>query len=418
MIAAMAGRFLPLRHAAAVALALLAPALAGAALTGCADRGDGRDPSTRAGAGAAAVACDDAPTAVEIAPSDRAVTRYARNFGIEYVGRHKRVTVENPWRKADLALTHLLIPCGDPAPAAAQRQTIVRIPVTRAATTSTTELSHFAALGILDRLAGHNRLDYVWEPEIRERIEAGRVAEIGDGVRLDPEALLELHPDLVLATSIGNPELDVFTMLERAGLPYAVDAAWTEATPLGRAEWIKFTAAFFDREPEANRLFDRIAARYEELRAIAVGVERRPTVLVGTPFQGTWHVSGGAAYQARLIADAGGAYLWADDPTTGSIPLDFESVYARGLDAEVWIHPYGWHTLADGVRADERMADFAAWKSGRVYNNDARINAAGGNDYWETGSLRPDLVLADLIEILHPGLIDHELVFHRQLPPG
>ncbi len=207
----------------------------------------------------------------------------------------------------------------------------------------------------------------------------------------------------MLATSIGNPELDVFAMLERAGLPYAVDAAWTEATPLGRAEWVKFTASFFNREAEANRLFDGIAARYEELRAIARTVERRPTVLVGTPFQGTWHVSGGAAYQARLIADAGGAYLWADDPTTGSIPLDFESVYARGLDAEVWIHPYGWHSLADGIKADERMADFAAWKSGRVYNNDARINGEGGNDYWETGSLRPDLILADLIEILHPG---------------
>ena len=200
--------------------------------------------------------------------------------------------------------------------------------------------------------------------------------------------------------------------------PYAVDAAWTEATPLGRAEWIKFTAAFFNREVEANRLFDRIAARYEELSTLVRTVEHRPTVLVGTPFQGTWHVSGGAAYQARLIADAGGAYLWADDPTTGSIPLDFESVYARGLDAEVWIHPYGWHSLADGIKADQRMADFAAWKSGRVYNNDARINAYGGNDYWETGSLRPDLILADLIEILHPDLIDHQLVFHRQLPPG
>ena len=92
-------------------------------------------------------------------------------------------------------------------------------------------------------------------------------------------------------------------------------------------------------------------------------------------------------------------------------------MYARGLGADVWIHPYGWHTLADGVRADERMADFAAWKSGRVYNNDARINRDGGNDYWETGSLRPDLILADLIEILHPELIEHELVFHRKLPP-
>src|SRR6185436_12682888 len=153
-------------------------------------------------------------------------------------------------------------------------------------TTSTTQLSHFTALGIVDRLAGHNRLDYVWEPEIRQRIEAGQVAEIGDSVRLDLEALLELRPDLVLATSIGSPEIDVFAMLERAGLPYAVDAAWTEPTPLGRAEWIKFTAAFFNREAEANRLFDRIAARYEELAALARKVEHRPTVLVGTPFQG------------------------------------------------------------------------------------------------------------------------------------
>jgi iron complex transport system substrate-binding protein len=82
----------------------------------------------------------------------------------------------------------------------------------------------------------------------------------------------------------------------------------------------------------------------------------------------------------------------------------------------VWIHPYGWHSLADGLATDERMADFEAFRTGRVYNNDARVNAYGGNDYWETGSLRPDLILADLIEIFHPDLIDHELVFHRRLP--
>jgi iron complex transport system substrate-binding protein len=236
-------------------------------------------------------------------------------------------------------------------------------------------------------------------------------------VRLDLEALLALQPDLVFATSIGSPELDVLALLDRSGLPYVVDAAWTEPTPLGRAEWLKFTAAFFDREAEANRLFDQIAARYEEIAALGRSVEKRPTVLVGTPFQGTWHVSGGAAYQAKLIADAGGDYLWADDPTTGAISLDFETVYARGIAADVWIHPYGWSSLADGLRADERMTDFASFRSGRVYNNDARTNGTGGNDYWETGSLRPDLILADLLEIFHPELIDHELVFHRKLPP-
>jgi iron complex transport system substrate-binding protein len=412
MIEAMLIRFTTATRAASLALLVLA-SMVHAACRDAVEAGDAA--SARAGAPRADQTCDDPLAGVEIAPADRVVNRYARNFTIEYEARRKRVTVQNPWRNAELALTHLLVPCGDPAPEVVERQTVVRIPVERAATTSTTELPHFTALGILDRLAGHDRLDYVWEPEIRQRIEAGQVAEIGDGARLDAEALLALRPDLVLANSIGDPEHDVFGMLDRAGLPYAVDAAWTEATPLGRAEWIKFTAAFFNREAEANRLFDQIAARYEELSEIARGVEERPTVLIGTPFQGTWHVSGGASYQARLIADAGGAYLWAADRTSGSMPLDFESVYAKGLNADVWIHTYGWHTLADALRADERMAHFAAWKSGRVYDNDARVNGHGGNDFWETGSSRPDLVLADLIEIFHPGLIDHQLVFHRQV---
>jgi iron complex transport system substrate-binding protein len=362
--------------------------------------------------------CVDPLAAVEIAPADRAALRYAQNFEIDYDGAVKRVTVRNPWRgaAADLALEHLLVPCGTPPPEASNGEAVLTIPVSRVATTSTTQLSHLVALDLVDRLAGHNRLDFATSPEVRGRIAAGQVAEIGDSVRLDIESLLALHPDLVLASSIGNPELDVFAMLDRSGLPYAVDAAWTEATPLGRAEWLKFTAAFFNREAEANRRFAEIAARYEELAALARSVRHRPTVLVGTPFQGTWHVSGGAAYQARLIADAGGAYLWADDPTTGAIPLDFETVYGRGLDADVWIHPYGWSSLAEGVRMDERMADFAAFREGRVWNNDRRTNGRGGNDYWETGSLRPDLILADLIEILHPELIEHELVFHRRLP--
>jgi iron complex transport system substrate-binding protein len=378
----------------------------------CGERAEHGASAARAGG-----PCTDPEAPVVIAPEDRVSPTHARNFSIEYDGRLKRVTVRNPWRGADFALTHVLVPCGEALPESPEQGGAVTIPPVRVVTTSTTQLPHFVALDVVDRLAGHNRLDYVTEPEIRARIDAGLVAEVGDSVLLDLESLYALAPDLVLATSIGSPELDVFGLLDESGLPYVVDAAWTEATPLGRAEWLKFTAAFFDREAEANRRFAAIASRYEELAALVrSAVATRPTVLVGTPFQGTWHVSGGAAYQARLIADAGGDYLWANDASTGSIPLDFETVYARGLGAEVWIHPYGWSTLADGLRADDRMADFASFRSGRVYNNDRRTNGRGGNDYWETGSLRPDLILADLIEIFHPDLIEHELVFHRRLP--
>ena len=40
-----------------------------------------------------------------------------------------------------------------------------------------------------------------------------------------------------------------------------------------------------------------------------------------------------------------------------------------------------------------------------------------GYDYWSRGVTRPDLILADLIKILHPELAaDHEFVWYRQVP--
>ena len=360
--------------------------------------------------------CSDPLAAVTTASEDRVRPSYAENFNVHYGDGFKRVEIRAPWRGSEKSWTYYLVPCDRPAPDLPPAATIIRIPPRRVATTSTTQLPHFVALDLLDRLAGHNRLDFIYDPDLRSRATAGKMSEIGDGVRLNPESLIELAPDLVMATTIGNPELDVLGVLERTGAPATIDAAFMEATPLGRAEWIKLTATFFNREAEANAIFTGIAERYEALRAGAASADRKPTVLVGTPFQGTWHVSGGDGYQARLIADAGARYLWSEDRTRGALSLDFETVYALGLEADVWLHAYGWKTLEQALGNDQRMGDFAAFRTGRVYNNDLRVSAGGGNDYWESGSLRPDLILADLVSILHPGLLpDHELVFHRRL---
>ena len=139
-------------------------------------------------------------------------------------------------------------------------------------------------------------------------------------------------------------------------------------------------------------------------------------VFTGAPIGEVWHVPGGRSFFALLLADAGARYLWADDETTGSLPLHIESVYERALAADVWLHPSTMTSLAELRAFDERFAEVAAYRQGRVYNNDARRGPHGGNDYWETGTARPDLVLADLVEIFHPGLLgDHQLVFHRRL---
>jgi iron complex transport system substrate-binding protein len=273
------------------------------------------------------------------------------------------------------------------------------------------------SLGLVDRLVGHDRFDYVSSPEVRERINSGAMIEVGDGVRLNIEILIDLDPDLVFAFSIGNPELDILGILREARIPFVVDAAYMESSPLARAEWIKYTALHFNKEAEAQHLFEDISSRYQELVRLGKSAEKRPTVLAGAPFRGTWHVPGGASFQARFLADAGGDYLWSEDSSTGSIPLDFEAVYGRALHADLWLNPSDWRSLADGRRREERMADFSAFQAGSVFNNDRRLNERGGNDYWESGSLRPDIVLADLIKILHPQLLpNHELVFYRRLP--
>ncbi len=324
------------------------------------------------------------------------------------------MTVQRPWRGASESLSTLLPPCGTEVET--RGDLVIPVAPRRVVTTSSTQLPHMTAIGVEERLVGHDRFDFVTSPSLRARIDRGEMTEVGDGVRLNTEVLLDLRPDLVFVYSIGNPELDVLGTLRGAGIPFAIDAAWMEDSPLARAEWVKYTALFFGREQEAEAWFEPIARRYRELTRLVADVEHRPKVLISAPYRGTWHVSGGASFQARYLEDAGGDYIWADDPTAGSIPLDFEAVYAAALDADIWLHPSYWRSLDEVLENDPRMADFKAFKNRQVYNNDARMNEFGGNDYWESGSTRPDQVLADLIHILHPELLrDHELIFHRRL---
>jgi iron complex transport system substrate-binding protein len=106
-----------------------------------------------------------------------------------------------------------------------------------------------------------------------------------------------------------------------------------------------------------------------------------------------------------------------DDDSAGSLRLDFEAVFERAREANFWlINTIGWTRIQDVLAADERYANFAALQPGRVYNNNARVNVHGGNDYWETGVASPHLVLADLIRIFHPEMLpEHELIWYRPL---
>ena len=368
--------------------------------------------------GADAVSHDAASAPAEHIPT---VIRYAKGFTIEYRQGYKMIRVLTPWRDAKTTFTYVLAPRGTKVPKLKSGTIFIETPVRSIILSSTTQVPFFSLLGIEDTIAGISGCHLVNTPSVLERIRDGRIPEISDGGEgmtrgFDIERLIEFDPDLVMTYGTGNIQYDHHGKLMEAGFLVAMNSEYMEQTPLGRSEWIKFIAAFFDMEEEADRLFSEMADRYETLATKARDSVIKPTVFSGSNNRGIWYMPGGESFVAAAFRDAGANYLWDDDTSTGSIPLHVEAVLERAGDADIWIHPGTAGSLDELAAVDERYTVFQAFRSGRVFNNDAIIGPGGGNDIHEGGIIRPELVLADLISIIHPELLpDHSRVWYRQI---
>ena len=341
---------------------------------------------------------------------------HTTGFSVEYHNSYKVITVATPWPGAGEAQQYVLVQCGAPEPTGFDAAQIIEVPVQQIATMSTSYLPFLDMYGLLDRLVAVDDVTYVNNPAVLAMAEAGTLVQIGYGAGVNVEQILDLAPDLVMTYGSGSPEYDAHPVLLNAGLKVAVNAEWLETSPLGRAEWGKFIALFFNKEAVAESTFADTVARYEDLKAKAAAAAEKPTVLTDSEYQGSWYVAGGRSFTAQLLADAGAAYLWADDESTGSIPVAFEAVFDKAADADFWLNVGFVNSLEEMKAADERYTDFAPFQKGNVWNNNKRQNANGGNDYYESAVAQPDAVLADLIAIFHPELMpEYEMVYFQRL---
>jgi iron complex transport system substrate-binding protein len=353
---------------------------------------------------------------------------HARGFSIRRRGGESWVEVRRPWQGASADFRYRLVPRdslgrpGFPDPAARlpgpDAPLTLPMPLGRVITLTTTNLPHLEAVGALDRLVGISGGRYACNARVRSRLAAGGLPEIGEEAGLDAEAALDLRPDAVFAFAVASWSNPALKKLREAGLPVVMEGVYMEETPLGRAEWIKFTAEFFGRGAAADSLFAAVDSAYRALSALAKTAASRPTVVVNGSEGGLWWMPGGRSYVARFLADAGARYLWAGDTTRGSLNLGLETVIREAGDADFWLNPGEAADLAALRSRDPRHAMLKAFREGRVWNFDA-ARCGAGNEYFEQGSTRPDLVLADLIAIFHPGLLPgHRFRWYRRLEGG
>lgn len=352
---------------------------------------------------------------------NKSYPEYAGGFSVEYHGTYKVVSIHDPWGRKDENFTYLLVQRGEKVPAGYPDAQVFFVPIEKAVTLSAIHLCQITRLDELSSVKGHNGIDSVYDEEIRRFAEGGAIEEIGSGTSsmgtmLDTERIIELEPDVVFCIANGNKEYDSHYKLREAGLKPVVTAEWMEDCPLGRAEWIKFIAYFYNKEQEANDFFDGVKAGYLEVSGKTKNLDDKPTVFSGIDYQGTWYAPGGGSYVAKLFRDAGAEYVLSDDTGRGDRSIDVEVVYERAHDADYWINIGFSDDIDELLALDPRYTNFDAFKSGNIYHYNARVNAFGGNDYWQSGILRPDIVLEDLVAILHPEFVpDYELYYYRHV---
>lgn len=344
---------------------------------------------------------------------------YAENFSVTYHDTYKIVTVNEPF-VGGAAQTYVLVQCGTPIPdlvGELDGATVIQTPIASMFSASTTHNPMIAALGATHLVTGVGSLAYATTPEFLDAGEQGLLVEFATTGAIDVEIVVDSAPSIFMTGGSDDPAHD---LIASAGIPVVANAEWLEATPLGRAEWIKFIALFLNEEARANQVFGEIEASYLGAAAAVADIptEERPLVLAGSAFQGTFYASGGQSYVAQTIEAAGGRYVFADDTGTASIAFpDLEIVLDRAADAPFWINSaIAYRSLADIEADDPRLSALAAVQSGAVWNYDLISTPAGGVAFFELGVLRPDLVLRDLIEIFHPGTLpDHDFAFYRQV---
>ena len=346
----------------------------------------------------------------------------AVKFSVEYFHNYKVLRVADAFEGAP-DFTYVLLQCGTPAPARADFPAgtqFIEVPTGDLITLSTTQLPALAQLGLLDHLIGVDSGFYISTAEVTDLIAEGIVAEVGFGAEINIERVLELAPQLVMSYGY-NPDSDAHPVLLEAGIFTALDASWRELSPLGRAEWLKFIALFYNLEARAQEIYQDITAQYEAVKARAdeVDAEDRPAVLLNAflGYADAWFIPGENTYVGKLIRDAGGDLLLSESGSNASQALSFEVAYEGGLEADIWlVETFGLYSGADLLALDSRFGDFAPFQSGDIWNNNRDENANGGNNYYEWGVTNPQLVLADLLAIFHPELMPgHEFAFYQRL---
>ena len=333
---------------------------------------------------------------VEAAVATDSVVTQARLLKMERMPDYTLVTVANPWRAGEVLHRYVLVPADEILPGNLPEGTVIRTPLRRALVYSSVHTALMKELGEFGALAGVTDSQYFTDPDVLAGLKSGAITDCGSSMGPTVEKVIEMMPDAILLSPYQDATYGQITKLD---IPIVECADYMEFTPLGRAEWIKFYGELLGKRQQADSIYQEVVAAYEQVKAEqqAAPGGHKTKVLTEMVISGVWNVPGGHSYMAQMIQDAGGEYPWAEDPSTGSLNLDFNQVLAVAQDADVWlIKSFFIHSRADLKGAYALNDQFAAFQKRQVYvcdTNESRL--------FERFPFHPEVLLREYANIFN-----------------
>jgi iron complex transport system substrate-binding protein len=348
------------------------------------------------------------------APISKSTIKYAKGFDIIIVNGLKKLIIKTGYQNVTTIFEYLIL--NKAAKKATLNNQTIQVPIKEIVVTSTTHIPMVELLNEESSIVGFPHTTYISSEKTRTLIDAGKIKEIGKESSLNTEILLDLQPELVVGYSITSADKSL-TTVQKSGISVIYNGDWLEETPLGRAEWIKFFGVLYNKEKQADSIFNAIETNYLKAKKIALKATIKPTILSGAIMsKDIWNLPAGESFVAQFLKDANLNYLWKDSKGKGSLSLSFESIFDTGRNADFWIAPGYFSSKEQLLQSNQIYAEFTAFKNDRIYTPSIKKGKTGGVIYYELAPTRPDLVLKDIIKITHPNLLpNYELMFFEKM---
>lgn len=338
--------------------------------------------------------------------------RYAENLSLSATEDYTIARLRNPWDTTRILHTYVLVDKEKSLPADLPEGTLVRTPLSKAVVYSSVHCGLLNQIGALKSIGGVCDLKYIKLQEVQDGCRTGSITDVGNGMNPDIEKIIDLHPDAIMLSPFENS--GGYGRVEKLNIPIIECADYMETSALGRAEWMRFYGLLFGEAQKADSLFAEVEKNYNELKALVAPLSYAPSVISELKNGSAWYVPGGKSTSARIYADAGANYVFADDEHSGSVPLTFETVFDKGQNADFWLIKYN---QAIDKTYKELEQDYAPYTGFRAFKERNIYGCNTGKvDFYEDSPFHPDRLLKDLIKIFHPTLLEgYELKYFTKL---